>query len=95
MKMSLPEIVAKPGASLSVVEAGGPHDEELWEHNYAGMARHESPGHTCNADAVLLVVRHSWRRRVLPEGHHWALRFRPAAFLPPPRNPRSHLGAAK
>jgi hypothetical protein len=29
MKMSSPEVVAKIGASLSVVEAGGPHDEEL------------------------------------------------------------------
>ena len=35
MKMSSPEVVAKLGASLSVVEAGGPHDEELREHDRA------------------------------------------------------------
>jgi len=33
MEMSSPEVVAKPGASLSVVEAGGPYDEEPQEHS--------------------------------------------------------------
>ena len=45
MKMSSPEVVAKPEASLSVVEAGGPHDEEPREYNWAGDD--ESPPRSC------------------------------------------------
>ena len=35
MKKSSPEVVAKPEASLSVVEAGGTHDEEPREPDWA------------------------------------------------------------